>query len=158
MKWDDFEIYDSEQACLWPIDYGTTRMGCPKAKVIKCDIRGVFTRDGHEQLFSNAHWCAYPHIGANLQYSRIYARIFAFVVFSCTRMAIPSTYRGGNMMWVRRKSSNSLGWSRSDKKHLVWKFGTCSGRRNKVSNISNGNSLIAKLVQRADEDEEGGMK
>ena len=155
MKWDDFEIYDSEQVCLWPIDYGTTRMGCPKAKVIKCDIRGVFTRDGHAPLFSEAHRCAYPHICA---YSRIYARKFAFGAFSRTHMAIPSTYRREYEVTVS-KVIKSLEWSWSDKKkHLVWKFGTCSGRKNKVSNISNGNSLIAKLVQRADEDEEGGMK
>ena len=24
----------------------------------------IKTRDGHAPLFSNAHWCAYPHIGA----------------------------------------------------------------------------------------------
>ena len=34
------------------------------------------TRDGHAP-FSDAHRCAYPHIGAYMQYLRIYSQLFA---------------------------------------------------------------------------------
>ena len=54
---------------------------------------------------------------------------------------------------VNPKNLDELVWN----KKMLQKFSSLepSGPRNKVSNISNGNSLIAKLVHRGDEEDRG---